>query len=124
MKSIIVSDNSFKSLSDILKTIGFDSNVKSTHSENTLVLCQRKVNVVFLDTNAKDVDIFQLAIDIKALNKKICVVLVSDSVTKEIVCRAKEARIKSFLQKPFSKSTIIEALEKFNKSTKKKKSKR
>ena len=122
MKTIIVGNDCFKSLSDILRTMGFTSIVKSTHCENVLALCNKKVDVVFLEAEYQDDDVFAIAKELKKLEKRPCIVLVVSNATKEVILNAKDVGIKSLLMRPYSRGTIVEALEKFSKPKKKKKS--
>lgn len=68
-------------------------------------------DVLVLDISVPNIDGFEIAKKVRAINQKIPIVILSSHVEQEYLWRAVELKITRYLAKPYDKKSFIKALE-------------
>lgn len=101
-------------LSSMLKKLGFSSDHGHSLSEGKSKLRTNNYDIVFLDLNLPDGIGFQLIDTVKVSNPKAKVIIISAYDGNVERQRAIAQGADYFIPKPFSKKTVVDALDELN----------
>lgn len=101
-------------LSSMLKKLGFSSDHGHSLSEGKSKLTTNIYDIVFLDLNLPDGIGFQLMDTVKGSNPKAKVIIISAYDGNVERQRAVAQGADYFIPKPFSKKTVVDALDELN----------
>ena len=114
---ILICDDSIlarKQIKDIIVTLGTPSILEASDGQSAIDLYKaEKPNLVFLDIVMPKKDGNIAIEEIMAFDKDAIIIIVSSVGTQSQLKCALEAGATDFIQKPFSKEHIIEALHKY-----------
>ncbi|MCM8804339.1 MAG: response regulator [Candidatus Omnitrophica bacterium] len=116
-KAIIIEDNLeiINFIEVLLKPKGFTVDYAQTGQEGLKKIKEREYNFVILDLKLPDIDGFEVLEEIKKIDDKLPVVIITGFGTIENVVKAIKAGADDFIDKPFEIDRFYEVIEKITK---------
>lgn len=117
MKSVLIVDDEKDIgtlMSLILKSLGFSVNLATDSLSASSLLENNQFDYIFLDLNLGNSNGLDLIPKIREEQKRAVLHVISaygDSTTRQ---KVKEAGVSNFIQKPFRRKEIVEAVDKFS----------
>ena len=115
-KSALIIDDSELNrhiLGSYLKSLGFIIHLANNGEQGLVQFKTVSPSITFLDIVMPKKSGLELLKEIKEIDKKACVIMVSSYITKHNIQQAKADGAEWFLMKPFSKEKIFEIVKQF-----------
>lgn len=113
-KIVIVDDSEFtrQSISDILTDEGFDVVGQASSAEAAVKLSGGEVNIYIIDVVMPQISGFEVASLLTEKNPDLKIIMMSSLRTESIIVESISNGAVDFIQKPFSRETLVQSVKK------------